>query len=68
MVGINKVNFIKNSLNIYDFQYLGNSTKDIPIWKFCKKILYTNADKRQQKVILTSDLEKEEIKANFKSQ
>ena len=68
MVGINKVNFIKNNLNIYDFQYLGNSTKDIPIWKFCKKILYTNADQRLQKVILTSDLEKEEIKASFKFQ
>ncbi len=67
MVGINKVNFIKNNLNIHDFQYLGNSIKDIPIWRFCKKILYTNANQRLKKIILKSGLEEEEIKASFKS-
>ena len=65
MVGINKVTFIKNKLNIHDFQYFGNSMKDIPIWNFCKKIIYTNANKKLKKIILLSELEKEEIKENF---
>ena len=65
MVGINKVTFIKNKLNIHDFQYFGNSIKDIPIWNFCKKIIYTNASKKLTKIILASKLEKEEIKEIF---
>tara|TARA_A100001015_G_C15031998_1_gene733856 strand:- start:897 stop:1448 length:552 start_codon:yes stop_codon:yes gene_type:complete len=65
MVGINKVTFIKNKLNIHDFQYFGNSMKDIPIWNSCKKIIYTNANKKLKKIILLSELEREEIKENF---
>tara|TARA_B100000989_G_scaffold161820_1_gene120805 strand:- start:936 stop:1517 length:582 start_codon:yes stop_codon:yes gene_type:complete len=67
MVGINKVTFIRNKLNIHDFQYLGNSVKDIPIWNFCKNILYTNANHELKKIIVNLDLEKQEIKEDFKS-
>ena len=38
MVGINKVRFINDKLNIFDFDYLGNSEKDLPIWKYTKKL------------------------------
>lgn len=65
MVGINKVNFIKNNLNIHDFQYFGNSIKDMPIWNFSKTILYTNANKKLKKIILASKLDKKEIKEFF---
>ena len=36
MVGSNKVKFINGKLNIQDFDYFGNSIKDLPIWKYCK--------------------------------
>jgi len=65
MVGINKVTFIKKSLNIHEFQYFGNSIQDLPIWNFCKKIIYTNANKKLKKIILSSKLEQKEIKENF---
>ena len=65
MVGFNNVSFINEKLKIYDFLYFGNSTKDIPIWKHCNKIIYTNAKKKLKKMILKSKLEKKEIKAKF---
>ena len=37
MVGINKVNFIKNNLNIYDFQYLAIVPKTYQYGNFVKK-------------------------------
>ena len=42
MVGKNKVRFINKKLNILEFDYLGNSHQDLPIWKYTKKIIYTN--------------------------
>jgi len=65
MVGKKKIDFINNKLNIYDFDYFGNSKKDLPIWKNCKRIIFTNASNELKKIIEVSDLEKKEIKANF---
>ena len=68
MVGINKVKFINKKLNIFDFDYLGNSKKDLPIWRNTKKIIYTNVSYELKKIIDKSSLEKHEIKHNFKKQ
>ena len=56
---------IKGKLNIQDFDYFGNSRKDLPIWKYCKKIIYTNVSISLRKVIDTSDLSKIEVKEDF---
>ena len=65
MVGINKVQFIKENLKINDFDYLGNSHKDLPIWKYTKRAIYTNASQRLIKTIKTLNFENKEIPANF---
>ena len=51
MIGKNKIQFINNKLNIYDFDYIGNSKQDLPIWEFNKKVIYTNASKKLEKKI-----------------
>ena len=66
MVGQNKVKFINESLNINNFDYLGNSKKDLPIWNYCKRIIYTNVSDQLRIVINSSTLEKIEVKENFK--
>ena len=66
MVGQNKVTFINESLNINNFDYLGNSKKDLPIWNYCKRIIYTNVSDQLRIVIDSSTLEKIEVKENFK--
>ena len=65
MVGNNKVKFINHKLNIVDFDYFGNSKKDLPIWEYCKKIIYTNASFKLKKIIVSSKLNKKEVKENF---
>ena len=65
MVGINKVQFIKENLKINDFDYLGNSYKDLPIWKYTKRAIYTNASQGLIQTIKTLDFENKEIQANF---
>ena len=65
MVGNNKVQFIKENLKIYDFDYLGNSHKDLPIWRYTKRAIYTNASEELIKTINSQDLENKEIPANF---
>ena len=65
MVGNNKVKFIKQQLNINEFDYFGNSKKDLPIWQYCKKIIYTNASVNLKKIINSSKLNKIEVKENF---
>ena len=65
MVGNNKVKFIKENLKIHDFDYLGNSYKDLPIWKYTKKAIHTNASKELIKTIKSQDLENKEIPAKF---
>ena len=65
MVGSNKVRFINEKLNIQDFDYFGNSRKDLPIWKYCKRIIYTNVSINLRKIIDSSDLSKIEVKEDF---
>ena len=65
MVGINKVKFIKENLKIYDFDYFGNSHKDLPIWKYTKRAIHTNTSPSLIKTINSFNFEKKEIKANF---
>ena len=65
MVGSNKVKFINRKLNIQDFDYFGNSKKDLPIWKYCKRIIYTNVSTSLRKIIDSSGLSKIEVKENF---
>ena len=66
MVGNNKVKFINEKLNIIEFDYLGNSKKDLPIWRYCKKIIYTNISASLKDTINASNLDKIEVKENFK--
>ena len=65
MVGYNKVQFIKEDLKIIDFDYFGNSHKDLPIWKYTKRAIHTNASKKLIKTIKSLDFEDKEIPANF---
>ncbi len=65
MVGSNKIKFINRKLNIQDFDYFGNSIKDLPIWKYCKRIIYTNVSISLRKIIDSSDLSKIEVKEDF---
>ena len=65
LVGKNKVKFINGTLNIKEFDYFGNSKQDLPIWKHCKKIIYTNASTNLKEIINNSKLNKLEIKEDF---
>ena len=65
MVGNNKVKFIKENLNIHDFDYLGNSKKDLPIWEYTQNIIYTNASNNLKKIINSKNYNKLEIPTNF---
>ena len=65
MVGNNKVQFIKENLKIHDFDYLGNSHKDLPIWQYTKRAIHTNASQELKKIIKSQDIENKEIPANF---
>lgn len=65
MVGKNKIDYINDKLNIKEFDYIGNSFQDIPIWEYTKKIIYTNASTRLKNKLLSMNQEMEEIKANF---
>ena len=65
MVGQNKVQFINETLNISNFDYFGNSKKDLPIWRHCKKIIYTNESASLKRIIDSTNLDKYQIEANF---
>ncbi len=65
LVGQNKVRFIKENLKIQNFDYLGNSHKDLPIWKYTKKSIHTNASQKLIKTIKSLNFEEKEIPANF---
>ena len=65
MVGSNKVKFIKENLKINDFDYLGNSHQDLPIWRYTKRAIYTNASPELIKTIKSQDFKSKEITANF---
>ena len=65
MVGKNKIKFINEELKILEFDYLGNSMQDLPIWEYTKKIIYTNVSSDLQKIINSSKLSKYEIEEDF---
>ena len=65
MIAKNKILFIKNNLNILDFDYIGNSDQDLPIWKYSKKVIYTNASPVLIQKINELNLEVIEIKEKF---
>ena len=58
MVGENKVKFINNKLKILEFDYLGNSKQDLPIWKYTKRIIFTNVSEDLREIINSSNLDK----------
>jgi len=65
MVGYNKVLYITNELKFRDFDYIGNSKKDLPIWYHTKNIIHTNVNNNLLKIIMTSSLPKTHIESNF---
>ena len=65
MIGKNIIKFINEQLKILEFDYLGNSNQDLPIWNYTKKIIYTNASDNLKKIINSSNLDKFEVKENF---
>ena len=65
MVGSNKVKFIKENLKIYDFDYLGNSHKDLPIWEYTQNIIFTNASPKLKNIINQKKYNKLEITSDF---
>ena len=62
---MNKVKFIKDELKILEFDYLGNSKQDLPIWSYTKKIIFTNISSSLRKTINSTKLDKQEIKEDF---
>ena len=65
MVGHNKVRFIKENLKIHDFDYLGNSKKDLPIWEYTQNIIFTNASSELKSIIKQKKYSKLEITSDF---
>ena len=65
MIGQNKIVYINQKLKIFDFEYIGNSKQDLPIWKHTKKVIFTNAAPSLRKKIKKLNLETIEIKENF---
>ena len=65
MVGSNKVKFIKENLKIHDFDYLGNSHKDLPIWEYTQNIIFTNASPKLKNIINQKKYNKLEITSDF---
>ena len=60
-----KLKFINEELKILEFDYLGNSMQDLPIWEYTKKILYTNVSSDLRKIINSSELSKHKIEEGF---
>ena len=53
MISLNKVKFIKDTLKINDFDYIGNSHQDLVVWENSKNVIYTNvSDKLLKKINL----------------
>jgi len=65
MIGKNKIAYINQKLKIFDFDYIGNSKQDLSIWKYTKKVIFTNATPSLRKQITKLNLEEIEIKENF---
>ena len=67
MIGKNKIEYINKELKIFDFDYIGNSKQDLPIWEYTKKIIFTNASPKLKKKIEKLNFEILEIKESFKT-
>ena len=52
-------------IKILEFDYLGNSKQDLPIWKYTKRIIFTNVSEDLREIINSSKLDKFEIEENF---
>ncbi len=65
MVGINKVKFIREKLKFNDFDYIGNSKKDLPIWDYTKFSIFTNVSDDLRKIINLKKYPNLEIKKKF---
>ena len=65
MIGKNKIFYINNKLGIFDFDYVGNSKQDLPIWNYTKKVIYTNASLSLKKKLKKLNFEVIEIKEKF---
>lgn len=66
MVGKNKIKYINEKLHIFDFDYIGNSSQDLPIWQYTKKAIFTNLSPKIKNKLLTIDIELEEVPSDFK--
>ena len=65
MIGKNKIKFINQKLKIFDFDYIGNSKQDLPIWKHTQKAIYTNTPPRLKEKIKKLKFESLEIEKSF---
>tara|TARA_B100001093_G_C26852981_1_gene1025993 strand:+ start:1103 stop:2518 length:1416 start_codon:yes stop_codon:yes gene_type:complete len=50
LVGKNKISFIRSSYNQSEFDYIGDSKKDIPIWEHCNRALIVSSESLLQKL------------------
>ena len=46
LVGRNKAFFLSKKFGEHGYDYVGNSTKDIPVWQLCRKAILIAKDKR----------------------
>ncbi len=64
LVGTNKINFINSNYNQIAFDYIGDSKKDIPIWKYCGHALVVSRDSLLSK-LNDSNISVEIISQNY---
>ena len=50
MISMNKVKYIRDKFDITAFDYIGDSTKDIPIWLEARKAYVVNSEKIKKKL------------------
>ena len=50
MISMNKVKYIRNKFDITALDYIGDSTKDIPIWLEARKAYVVNSEKIKTKL------------------
>ena len=64
LVGANKINFINSNYNQIAFDYIGDSKKDIPIWRHCGHALIVSSDSLLSK-LNDSNISIEVISQNY---
>ena len=50
MISMNKVKYLRDKFDITAFDYIGDSTKDIPIWLEARKAYVVNSEKIKKKL------------------